>query len=662
VQRAASPAAGLPTEETREPVHDPEEIRPMRVLLSTVYRPFCVDDPFDSPANLVQHGTCHRQFTREQGIFTIHQQSSHLALHLIAENIRSAADVEVLEYPELEELAGVLEGAVREGRPFDFVGITCAASNIRKARRMCETVKRISPGTETVIGGGGSLAVGEIVQRFSDHVCRGEGVRFFRELLGEDPALPLAHPVVPSIHFPNTIMGCRANAPSFSLAVTLGCTRGCEFCATSAQFGRARIPLLASGAEILAAMRRAEREHAASRGGRAPALSFILFDENLLSDEPLARELLRLNREQLSRGTLYLPFLFSDASSIRRYTARELLEMGVDALWVGMESADRVRFEKNEGVDFRALVRELQENGIKVFVSFIAGLEDQTAASIERDIEYALELGAAGYQYAMACPLPGTPYFERLLRAGKLAVERPEQLNMSHYYIRHAELDEETLRAKTSGFQRCDYERHGPLALRYARLRLSGLRKHRRSPSPALRARARGFRNDLFDAAGILSVGPVFAPNPAVRRAFEETRRELRAMHLGPGALLDLVRGRATLSGLVQYLLFTTPLVEPLARLALVARALRADPRTRTRCGSWLGLLRNGRACIAEARRGVMPWSQPSTVRTRYERRRDAAIASAGDRGVPASADGARRPGPRPACARKRRGECTASF
>ncbi|MFC1706017.1 B12-binding domain-containing radical SAM protein, partial [Planctomycetota bacterium] len=447
-----------------------------RVLLTTVYRPFCGNDPFDSPKNLVQHGVCHRHFTREQGAFSIHQQCSHLALHLIAANIE--AETDILEYPSLDEFQDALGQAVREDRPYDYVGVTCVSSYVRKARHLCELAKQHSPGSATIVGGGGVLAIGELVEPFSDHTCRGDGVRFFRELLGQDPEASIDHPTVPSVHFPNQIMAWRGNPVSYSLAVSLGCERRCDFCATSAHFAGRRVPILSSATQIFLAMRRVETDLKAA-GETVPTIQFAVFDENFLTNEKVCREFQQINREQLKRGTQYLLFLFADAASLSRFTAVDLLEMGVDSVWVGMESGDDRRFSKNRGVDFRRLVSELQDNGIKVFISFIAGLEDQTAADMDRDAEYALSFGAAGFQYGIACPLPGTAYYDRLKREGRLSAERPEQLNMSHYYIRHPEVTDEQVREKTVRFLRRDYERHGPLALRYMQLRLQGYLRHR---------------------------------------------------------------------------------------------------------------------------------------------------------------------------------------
>jgi len=415
-----------------------------RVLLTTVFRPFCVEGPYDSALHQVQHGSCHRQFTREQGIFTIHQQCSHLGLHLIGANLD--ARVEVLEYPSLEELEDRLRAAVEAGDPYDWVGIGSVAAFLPKAQVICERVKALSPSTRTVVGGGGALAIGDLVPRFCDEVCLGDGVAFMRALLGQDPDAPLRHPPLWSVHQPNEIFSFRANSAAWSIALALGCDRRCPFCSTSAQFGHRRQRLFEDGAELMAAIRRLADEYDGP-GDAPPAMQLMFFDENFLHDEAFARDFLEHNRRALEAGELYLPFVFADAQSVQRFEPEELLEMGVDSLWIGMETADGGGYAKNQGVDFPALVQRLQSHGIKVIVSFIAGRDDQTPEGVIRDVDAALELGACAFQYAMVAPMPGTPIFEQLRAEGRLDLRRLDRIGMSHYIVKHDRFDDPGLRA-----------------------------------------------------------------------------------------------------------------------------------------------------------------------------------------------------------------------
>ena len=484
-----------------------------RVLLTTVFRPFCIDGPYDSALHQVQHGTCHRQFTREQGIFTIHQQCTHMGLHLVGANL--GVETDVVEYPSLEELEEMLTTAVAEGRPYDWVGIGTPAAYLPKAQRICELVREVSPGTRTVVGGPGGLGVGDLVEPFSDEVCVGDGVPFFRSLLGQDPDAPRVHPPLWSVHFPNEIFSFRANSSAWSLTVALGCTRRCPFCATSAQYGGERTRLFETGADLMAAIEAIDRVH--DNGRAPPALQLMFFDENFLRDEEFARDFLVHNRKALTEGRLYTPFIFADARAVQRFTPEELLEMGIDSIWIGMETAQGGGYPKNKGIDFRGLVGQLQDNGIKVVVSLVAGLERQSRQSVAQDAEAALSLGAAAFQYAVLAPMPGTASFEKLRGQDRIDLSRLDRIGMSHYVVEHPEFDDQNLREHTTRFHTRDYERHGPMAVRYIKVRLAGWRKHRDSTNPALRARAAGFRRDLMDSLAAVSTGIVFGPTEARR-------------------------------------------------------------------------------------------------------------------------------------------------
>jgi hypothetical protein len=508
---------------------------------------------------------------------------------------------------------------VAEGRPYDWVGIGTVAAYLPKAQVICERVRALSPSTRTVVGGGGALAIGDLVPRFCDEVCPGDGVAFMRSLLGQAPDAPLHHPPLWSVHAPNEIFSFRANSAAWSLALALGCDRRCPFCSTSAQFGGKRQRLFEDGATLMKAIRGLAQEYDGP-GDAPPALYLMFFDENFLSDEPFARDFLEHNRRALEAGELFLPFAFAEARAVQRYTPEELLEMGIDSLWIGMEDADGGGYAKNRGVDFRALVQRLQEHGIKVIVSFMAGRDDQTPESIARDVDEALELGAAAFQYAMVCPMPGTATFQQLRAEGRLDLRRLDRIGMSHYIVKHDRFDDPGLRAHTTGFHKRDYERHGPMALRYLKLRFAGWKRHKDSERPALRTRARGFRHDLMDSMAALSTGVVFCPTQALR---DECRALLRSFdrELPKGeAFREWRRGEISTSSFGRFVLFTSPIAEPLLRRWLQVRILRWDPRSRGRCRSPLGLLRHRRACVEEIRHGMMPFDQPELVVTRYPR------------------------------------------
>ena len=560
----------------------------MKVLLATVFAPFSEPSEYVAPGNLLETGLFHRSFTREQGIFSILDQQYVYPLHLMAENL--PARTRVLEYPTQEAFAREVERG-----DYDFVGISCVAATLSKARRMCQLVRQHAPRSQTVLGGGGVLALDPDQPPPADHVCRGDGVAFLRQLLGA-PQAPARLPIMPTFHGANRLLGLPLRGHTFPVVAGLGCHRQCEFCSTSHQFNGEYLPLLSTGEQLFAFMQRVER-HERRMGRSHQHLSFLIYDENFLHHRELVQQLRRLNREQLLRGCQYLLFIFSDASILSEYHNDELLELGVDTIWVGVESPTLANYDKVEGVDTRALCRRLSADGFKVFASMIAGLEDHTAALIRRDIQFALSLQTIGVQYMPVNTIPGTTLHARLLQQQMVLDRDLNYFSMSHYNVRHPTLDEPTVLGLISEFYQREQLENGPLVLRFMEHRWRGYQRLRRSDNRYVRARAGVYAQDLRRGLPVLLAGEVLGPSAAVRRRFRDLRRAVQ-QHLGHGAVRAL-----KLPGLLRA-----------ARALLTANAIWADPRA----GGLRGVLRQPRQALERTARGRLPWDQPQSIRTDY--------------------------------------------
>ena len=80
-------------------------------------------------------------------------------------------------------------------------------------------------------------------------------------------------------------------------------------------------------------------------------------------------------------GKPWALYVFSSANAIRKYQVRELVELGVEWIWLGLESSD-TGYAKLKGSDTLSLVRELQSHGICIHGSTIIGLEHHTPDNI----------------------------------------------------------------------------------------------------------------------------------------------------------------------------------------------------------------------------------------------------------------------------------------
>lgn len=64
--------------------------------------------------------------------------------------------------------------------------------------------------------------------------------------------------------------------------------------------------------------------------------TFFMTDENFLLYKKRALELLRLMNQQRKSWSM---FVFASANAIRKYELRQLVELGISWVWMGLESA-----------------------------------------------------------------------------------------------------------------------------------------------------------------------------------------------------------------------------------------------------------------------------------------------------------------------------------
>jgi radical SAM superfamily enzyme YgiQ (UPF0313 family) len=447
-----------------------------RVLLSSVFGPFAQDDEFGSrtinPMELYQN-----QVTRAQGPFSLRMFHRSWGIMLIQHNIPAPSTV--LDFPTREAFVRELQ----EGR-YDIVGLSGIIVNVGKIREMCRLVREHSPGSTIVVGGHVAAipGIGRMID--ADEIVKGEGVRWFREYLGVDPEAPIVHPALRS-SFGMRVMGMRsadgAGNPAATIIPSVGCPIGCSFCTTSSFFGGKgkSITFLERGEDIYRAMCEAE----AALGVQ----SFFVMDENFLLDRPRAIQLLECMKRGRKAWTMYV---FSSANAIAKYSMRELIELGVSWIWLGLESPHST-YSKLKGTNTRELVKELQSHGIKVLGSTIIGLEHHTPDNITAEIEAAVAHDADCHQFMLYTPIPGTPLYQDVEAQGRLLdVDLADIHGQWKFNFQHEAIARDESKTLLDWAFDLDYERNGPSLFRLMRTMFDGWKRYRNDSDPLVRARA----------------------------------------------------------------------------------------------------------------------------------------------------------------------------
>jgi hypothetical protein len=246
-------------------------------------------------------------------------------------------------------------------------------------------------------------------------------------------------------------------------------------------------------------------------------------------------------------------FAFASVKAISQYTVEEILEMGIDGLWIGYEGT-RSGYAKQEGRPVDALFRELREHGISVLASMIVGLPYQTPAVIEEELSGLLALRPTLAQFMIYGPIPGTPFFEQVVREGRLAEEMradPETFWKSstgfRSMVKHPAMSGREIETAQ---ERCfdeDFRRLGPSIYRSLETWILGHETLKGSANPSLKEKAARFARDVRKAYPIFLAGRTLAPGREMRRWVGELQARIHAT-LGPPTFAERLASVAGLA------------------------------------------------------------------------------------------------------------------
>jgi radical SAM superfamily enzyme YgiQ (UPF0313 family) len=482
-----------------------------KLLLTSICRPM---GPRYGDSESVGYELLHGQITRSQGIFSPRSVIHYFSLDYIAYNLDTPTVV--LQYPSEKEFIKELS------KGYDYVGISFILSTFHKMKRMSALVRKYSPHSKIVLGGYGTVLSDEELSPYGDYFCRGEGVEFMRDLLGEPPKpMPYDHPLITN--------GLKVF--SFSIGNNgmvfggLGCPNGCDFCCTSHFFKRRHIRLLPEGDDVFNLIQRYRRED--------PEIKFTVLDEDFLLNQKRARRFLELVRASGEEPPSM--FVFASIKALSQYDIRELLEMGITGVWIGYEGK-RSGYAKQQGRDVKELFQELRAYGINILASFIIGFEYQTREIIHQELEELLTLKPTFTQILIYGPTPGTPFYERVKQAGLL---RPEYENNQEFYyhkctgyygmVKHPTMSGEEIERLQERCYRRDFELLGPSVVRCMENWWNGYWKLVHDESPVLRKRAEVYRKDILNGLPMFLTARILGPSRVARRSATELYRTIKS-------------------------------------------------------------------------------------------------------------------------------------
>jgi len=486
------------------------------VLLTSVCRPM---GPEHGDASSVGYELLYRQVTRAQGIFSPRTVNVHFSLDYIAENLD--APTVVLQYPSKREFIKELK------KGYDYVGISFIMAVMHKMKEMVVLIRKYAPNSQIVLGGYGTVLKDDVLKPYADHICREEGVGYFRRLLGEpEIPMPYKHPLIVSWL---KVFGWKVSGTG-KIFAGLGCPNGCDFCCTSHFFSRKHIKLLPSGRDIYNVVER--------YFDLDPSLVFLIIDEDFLLNKKRAMEF----RDCVLAGSKKPSiFAFSSIKAISQYTVEEILEMGIDGFWIGYEGT-RSNYAKQQGRPVDEILTEFREHGITILASMIVGFDYQTPEIVAQELDGLMKLKPALGQYLIYGPVPGTPFHERIIKENLLQDVYTSDKDLFYRradgfrtMIKHPTLSAEQIEDIQSWCFEQDFQRLGPSIYRVLETRFLGYLKLRNSPNPVLRQKAEYYANELRYAYPVFLAGRLLGPNATVRKWIGDLERRIHTELGRPG-------------------------------------------------------------------------------------------------------------------------------
>ncbi len=459
-----------------------EHVHPLgtraRVLLSSVFGPYAQNDEYGSrkinPMELY-----HNQVTRMQKGFSLRMFHRSFGLIMIQENIK--APCTLLDFPTLERFTE----EIRQN-DYDIVGISSIIPNVGKVREMCKLIRQHQPHAEIVVGGHIANRAGIQESLDADHIVKGDGVKWFKQFLGQDTKAPVKHPHVYSANGTRCLGFSLTGKPKDTAAIlvpSVGCPVGCNFCSTSALFGGKGqfVNFYETGDELFEVMCRIEKE--------LEVRSFFILDENFLLHRKRALRLLDLMEKNNKSWMLNV---FSSARVLQSYTIEQLVGLGVGWIWMGLEGKES-QYRKLKDIDTRALVKSLQSHGIRVLGSSIIGLENHTPENIDGIIDYAVNHNTDFHQFMLYTPNSGTPLYEKHKKDGTLYNESEFPIADAHgqyrFCYRHKYIDNgQEEQFLINAFQQ-DFAVNGPSLARLIKTMLKGWLRYKHHPDARIRKR-----------------------------------------------------------------------------------------------------------------------------------------------------------------------------
>jgi hopanoid biosynthesis associated radical SAM protein HpnJ len=329
-------------------------------------------------------------------------------------------------------------------REYDLVIIHTSTPSFPTDARFAELLKEAKPGiriglvgAKTMVDPDGSLkatsAVDFVCREEFDYTCKDvadglplaqiKGLSYReadgrivhnlpRPMIENMDELPFVAPIYKrDLKIPNYFIGYLKH-PYVSFYTGRGCRSKCTFCLWPQTVGGHRYRV--RSAESVIAEVKWIKEN-------MPEVKEVMFDDDTFTD---TSNLPRVEAIARGMGELGMTWSCNAKANVPYKTLKVMKDNGLRLLLVGYESGDDGilhNIKKGLRTDIaRRFTADCRKLGIVVHGTFILGLPGETAATIEKTIQFAKEINPHTIQVSLAAPYPGTALYKQAVAEGWL--------------------------------------------------------------------------------------------------------------------------------------------------------------------------------------------------------------------------------------------------
>jgi radical SAM superfamily enzyme YgiQ (UPF0313 family) len=323
-----------------------------------------------------------------------------------------------LEVPEPERVERVPDG-------FDLVAISSYSAQIFEAYDLASRFREA--GVPVVLGGPHVSHLPQEAAGYADAVVIGEGEASWLELLSDAESGRL-QPCYGQLNGPFDLRD--APVPAYDLLdisrynrltvqTSRGCPHLCEFCGGTV--------LLCSRYKQKPVAKVLEEIDRILALWERPFLEFA--DDNSLVDRSYWKELLRALQQKSIRWFAETDIAVADDDELlelmRRSGCAQVLVGLESPIEAGLEGLElRADWKRKRWPRYREAIARIQSHGIAVNGCFMVGLDGHGPEIFEAIPRFVRESGLYEVQITIPTPFPGTPFYARLKREGRLLEDR----------------------------------------------------------------------------------------------------------------------------------------------------------------------------------------------------------------------------------------------